>query len=313
MSDLRCVAAVSAWAGPIDLEVPAHETVALVGPAGAGKTVVLRMIAGIEPVTSGRIEIDGADVTGAHPAQRGVAVVYANSAPSPRLTIADHLDLVGDRGVAALVGLDGLDRRIKTLSVFERQLVALARALAVLPGVLLLDAPTDGLDPADARELRRRVRALGITTVYATRDAVEAAVVADRVAVLAAGRIAEVASGHTLRAEPNTLAAAVEFDPALLVRTVPTAALPFPAPADPVTLAIRPSALRIAASGGLPGRALAADGATVYVEAPALGEPVPVRVDGPGIDYVGHRVQLAVDPAGVSFFDARTGARIVVR
>lgn len=309
MSELRCTGATCAYAGPLDLLVESGETVALVGGAGSGKTVLLRMIAGIEALTSGRVEIGGIDVSGLHPAQRGVALVYANSTPSARLTIADHLDLVGSREGAAAVGLDRLDRRIKALSPFERQLVALARALAAGPQVLLLDAPAGGVDAGDAREFRHRARGLGLTTLYATRDAVEAAAVADRVAVLAAGRVAEVASADNLRAAPATLAAAVEFDPSLLVRTATAAALPFAAPADPVTVALPPWALTLAADG-LRGTALAADGATLFVAVPALGEPLPVRLDGPAIEYVGHRVHVAIDESAVSFFDAQTGARL---
>jgi ABC-type sugar transport system ATPase subunit len=321
VAQLRCLGASCAY-GPVlavdglDLEVAHAETVALVGGPGAGKTTVVRMIAGIEPVASGRIEIGARDVTRAAPAARGVAVVYANAAPSGRLTIADHLELVAaDAGAVAeaagAVGLDGLHRRVDRLYPLERQLVAVARGLAARPAVLLLDDPTRGLVDDDARTFRTVVAGLGRTTLYTTRDPVEAAAVAARVAVLAGGRLTDVSAAATERARPASVRAAREFDPSLVVRTVQVGAWPYPAPATgALTVALPPEAAQLDAAGELAGTVLAAEGTTVYVALSGWDEPLPVRVAGSGLEYVGHRVRLRIASGAAQFFDPATGARL---
>jgi ABC-type sugar transport system ATPase subunit len=307
MSDLRCVAASCVYGevvavDALDLYVGDGETLALVGDAGAGKTSVVRMIGGIEPAASGRIEVSGADVTFEPPPRRGIAVVFGNSTLSASLTIADHLGMVASdvTSAARAVGLRGLDRKAGGLGPLERQLLALARAAAVRPGVLLLDAVADGLAPAEAEELRDRVRRLGLTTLYTTRDAVDAQAVADRVAVLAGGRLVDAADVHSVR----------RIDPSFVLRTVRAADVPFRLPAEPVTVALPPSALRLDPSGTLVGTVLAAADSVVFVAVPGFGEPLPVRVDGPALEYVGHRVRLHVDVAQAAFYDAADGRRL---
>ena len=214
--------------GDIDAVVATHlsvekgEFVSLLGPSGCGKTTTLQMIVGFVEVTSGRILLDGRDITHAKPASRGLGVVFQSYALFPHMTVKDNvafglrmrkvpngeLQQRVDR-VLKLVRLDQhAERYPRELSGGQRQRVALARALVIEPPVLLLDEPLSNLD-ANLREemqfeIRRIQREVGITTLMVTHDQSEALSISDRVVVMQAGRITQIDAPYTLYEHPRT-------------------------------------------------------------------------------------------------------------
>jgi molybdate/tungstate transport system ATP-binding protein len=214
--------------GPIDLEVPNGEYAVLLGPSGAGKTLVLEAVAGVRPVRSGAVMTGGEDVTRMPAERRGVGLVFQDGLLFPHLSVAQNIAYgfgaswpawSGRRRrtlrpevarLAAETGVtDLLDRRPATLSGGERQRVALARALAPGPRVLLLDEPLSAVD-ADAREgLQDLIRRLnvdeGLTVLHVTHDLGEAFAVGGLFAVLVAGRLQQVGVPYDVLRQPATL------------------------------------------------------------------------------------------------------------
>jgi len=202
------------------LDVANGEVVTVLGPSGSGKTTLLRVVAGLQPPDEGRVLLDGKDLAGVPPHRRGVGLVFQDHALFPHRdvfgNIAFGLRMRGDSPeqverrtteLLALVGLAGFERRsVGTLSGGEQQRVALARALAPEPRILLLDEPLGSLD----RRLRDRLLddleqlfdELALTAVYVTHDQTEAFTLGDRVAVMRAGRVAQVATPDELWARP---------------------------------------------------------------------------------------------------------------
>src|SRR5262245_6969019 len=191
----------------LDLEVADGEFLALVGPSGCGKTTTLRLIAGLESPTHGRVWIGERDVTRLSPQGRDVAMVFQNYALYPHLSVRENLafglrarklgrGVITDRVVRAAqtLGLEGiLDHKPAELSGGERQRVALGRAIVRSPQVFLLDEPLSNLD-AQLRvqtraELARLHRRLGATMLHVTHDQEEAMTLGDRIAVLCDGRL----------------------------------------------------------------------------------------------------------------------------
>jgi len=191
----------------IDLDVADGEFVVFVGPSGCGKSTLLRVIAGLEDATSGRVVIDGRDVSSTPPAKRGIAMVFQTYALYPHLTVKNNMGLglkqAGtpaaeiDKRVAeasAMLSLEPyLQRRPAELSGGQRQRVAIGRAVVREPSLFLFDEPLSNLDAAlrvsmrtEISELHRRLRS---TMIYVTHDQVEAMTMADRIAVMNAGRI----------------------------------------------------------------------------------------------------------------------------
>jgi multiple sugar transport system ATP-binding protein len=208
---------------PLDLHVPDGTFLALLGPSGCGKTTALRLLAGLETPTSGRIHIGARDVTYAPPRSRDVAMVFQSYALYPHLKVSDNIAYplrvrkIGKaeqarqvREVAELLGLgELLDRRPRQLSGGQRQRVALARAIIRHPQAFLMDEPLSNLD-AQLRlqmraEIKRLQRELGVTTLYVTHDQVEAMTMADMVAVMSRGRLQQLASPAELYAHPANL------------------------------------------------------------------------------------------------------------
>ena len=191
----------------VSLEVHRGELVALLGSSGCGKTTLLRSIAGFVTPTSGAIRIDGRDITGLPPERRGTAMMFQSYALWPHMSVAQNIgyglrmrgwkkDAIAERveAMLSLLQLEGFGPRpVTSLSGGQRQRVALGRSLAVDPEVLLLDEPMSNLDYKVRIELRQELRALqqriGITAVYVTHDREEALTLADRIAVLDAGRV----------------------------------------------------------------------------------------------------------------------------
>jgi sulfate transport system ATP-binding protein len=194
----------------VSVTVPEGSLTALLGPSGSGKSTLLRIIAGLESPDAGAVGIDGEDVTGKRPQDRAIGFVFQHYAPFAHMTVRENVafglrirkrpkDQVVAR-VDELLKLVGLtqwaEQRPHQLSGGQRQRMALARALAVEPRVLLLDEPFGALDATVRAELRRWLRRLhdeqGVTTVLVTHDQEEAMEVADRIAVMHEGRIEQV-------------------------------------------------------------------------------------------------------------------------
>ena len=204
----------------VGLEIPAGSLTALLGPSGSGKSTLLRSIAGLETLDAGRIDIDGRDVTAVPPQRRGIGFVFQHYAAFKHMTVRDNVAFgltirkrprrEVDKRVDELleiVGLGGFQHRYPAqLSGGQRQRMALARALAVDPQVLLLDEPFGALDAKVRADLRRCLRRLHdevhVTTVLVTHDQEEALDVSDRIAVLNAGRIEQVGSPDELYEQP---------------------------------------------------------------------------------------------------------------
>lgn len=195
-----------------NLDVAKGEFVSFLGPSGCGKTTTLRMIAGFELPTTGTITLDGKDITHRSPNQRDVGMVFQSYALFPNLTIGQNIGFglmvrkkpaeeIKQRvdEMLALIHLEKhIDKYPYQLSGGQQQRIALARALAFSPSVLLLDEPLSALDAKIRVELRLEIRriqqTLGITTVYVTHDQEEALLISDRVVVMSQGRMEQVGS-----------------------------------------------------------------------------------------------------------------------
>jgi ABC-type Fe3+/spermidine/putrescine transport system ATPase subunit len=210
------------------------------GPPKSGKSDVLRAIAGFLPITRGRVLIDGRDISAVPPRLRGVGYVFQDGALWPHMAVGEHVAfglrqqrLPGDeirRRVAMVLGRLGLTsvERVKPaeLTLEQRRRLALARALAVEPQVLLLDEPLANLDPTARKALRLELtklhRDLAVTTVHATRNAADALALSDRLAVIDNGSVLQVGDPAELYHRPRSRAAAEALGPAnfLPVRVV---------------------------------------------------------------------------------------------
>jgi sulfate transport system ATP-binding protein len=204
----------------VTLEIPDGSLTALLGPSGSGKSTLLRIIAGLEAPDSGVVEIGDADVTGVTPQQRGIGFVFQHYAAFKHMTVRDNVgfglsirkrpkDEIKRRvdELLGIVGLDGYhDRMPSQLSGGQRQRMALARALAVEPKVLLLDEPFGALDAKVRAELRTWLRRLHdevhVTTVLVTHDQEEAMEITDHVAVMSDGHIEQVGAPRELYDRP---------------------------------------------------------------------------------------------------------------
>ncbi len=220
----------------LSLEVASGELVALMGASGSGKTTTLRMVAGYEPPDSGRVFLEGADITTRAPRVRGFGMVFQNYALFPHMTVGHNVAFgLEARGVAkteraaraagalASVGLEGAaPRAIQSLSGGEQQRVALARALVIEPPVLLLDEPLSNLDPnlrrSTRNELRAMLRRLGLTALFVTHDQEDAFAVADRVALMENGRLLQVGAPEELHDNPVSRSVAEFIGRATFVR-----------------------------------------------------------------------------------------------
>ena len=204
----------------LDLEIADGEFLVLVGPSGCGKSTTLRALAGLEPTSSGRITIDGKDVTNLEPGDRDIAMVFQNYALYPHLTVEENMGFslklaklpkaeikAKVHAAAETLGLtEYLKRKPKDLSGGQRQRVAMGRAIVREPKAFLMDEPLSNLDAklrvqtrAELASLQQR---LGTTTIYVTHDQVEAMTMGDRVAVLKDGELQQVAPPRELYDAP---------------------------------------------------------------------------------------------------------------
>jgi len=206
----------------IDLDIPDNEFVVLVGPSGCGKSTTLRMIAGLEEITSGEIHIGGEVVNDLPPKDRDIAMVFQNYALYPHMTVFENMSFglrlrkfaraeikrrVED--AARILDItDLLDRRPKALSGGQRQRVAMGRAIVRNPKVFLFDEPLSNLDAKLRVQMRTEIKRVHqkvkTTTVYVTHDQVEAMTLADRVVVMNQGRIEQIGTPQELYHRPRT-------------------------------------------------------------------------------------------------------------
>ena len=312
----------------VDLVVAAGSYCCLLGPSGCGKTSTLRMIAGHEEISAGRVLIDGHDIGALPPARRPTAMMFQNYALFPHLNCLDNvafsLRMRGmprtERHAAALEKLDLVhmtdyrERMPSQLSGGQQQRVALARALVTNPSVLLLDEPLSALDPflrvRMRGELARLQRDLGITFVHVTHSQQEAMSVADSVVVMDHGRIEQVGPPRTIYNAPATgfVARFIGGHNVLegRVESATTEAFRLKVPAGGTVTG--------AGDASAPGR----DAARVAVRADLIGiragraEPlpdnaVPGRVRG--IEYHGSSVQIELEVGGVREFSVTVGEK----
>jgi multiple sugar transport system ATP-binding protein len=206
----------------IDLDIPNNEFVVLVGPSGCGKSTTLRMIAGLEEVTSGDILIDGELVNDLPPKDRDIAMVFQNYALYPHMTAYENMSFGlrlrktakaeirqrVEHAARILDITDLLDRRPKALSGGQRQRVAMGRAIVRNPKVFLFDEPLSNLDAKLRVQMRTEIKRVHqkvkTTTVYVTHDQVEAMTLADRVVVMNKGRIEQIGPPQELYHHPRT-------------------------------------------------------------------------------------------------------------
>ena len=324
----------------VSFRAEAGKFVVLLGPSGCGKSTVLRLIAGLEDVTEGKILIDGRDVVRLSPDKRRVSMVFQSYALFPHLSIEENIVFglkvrgtpEGDRQrrlahVAELVGLaEVLDRKPQQLSGGQRQRVALARAIIAENGICLMDEPLSNLDAQLRHGMRVEIRALqqrlGMTVVYVTHDQVEAMSMADRVVLIREGRIEQEGSPEDLYGKPATMFAArfigtpgmnllglADGHGGAVVRGSRDAL--FPGRGAGFTLGVRPEHIWLVNAGGVAGTVTSSEyhGADTILTVQVGEETVFMRAPGQNALAAGTPVRLGWKPESLHLFDAATGVR----
>jgi ABC-type sulfate/molybdate transport systems ATPase subunit len=264
----------------VDLVVPAGQVLVLLGPSGAGKTVLLDTIAGLRTARAGQIRLGGTDITAMPPERRRIGVVFQDAALFPHLPVRENVafGLRASRPISptAAAGIDALLDRLgishlaarspRTLSGGERQRVALARALAINPALLLLDEPLSALDQPSREELRSLLQhvlaGLDIPAVHVTHDRDEALAVGDDLAIIAAGQLRQAGPAAVVTAAPADPDVARLLGWSLLGRGTAAAgivragllAVAHAAPDGPVDIYYRPEDVVIGPQGAEPAR-----------------------------------------------------------
>jgi sn-glycerol 3-phosphate transport system ATP-binding protein len=310
----------------VSFAADAASLLVLLGPSGCGKSTTLRLIAGLEQVSAGRIFIGGQDVTALPPARRRIAMVFQSYALFPHLSVEENI-LFGlkvrkiaaaERSrrlarVAALLGLDKLlHRRPAQLSGGQQQRVALGRAIIAETPVCLMDEPLSNLDAQLRAEMRREIRSiqqkLGITMVYVTHDQSEAMSMADRVILMREGRVEQAAAPGEIYARPATAFAA------RFIGTPPMNILPaapnHPA-ADSILFGVRPEHVMLDHDVGIPARVQGVEflGADTVVTCEYGEATLTARVPGKAAFTAGAAIRVHWRPENLHFFDATSGRR----
>jgi len=326
----------------ISFEVDEGSFVVLLGPSGCGKSTTLRMIAGLDDVTSGQVLIGGKEMTGAPPAERRVSMVFQSYALFPHLDAGENI-LFGLKArrvakteqrdrlvrVAEMVGLeDLLDRKPAQLSGGQRQRVALARAIIAENPICLMDEPLSNLDAKLRHEMRVEIRALqqrlGMTTVYVTHDQTEAMSMADRVVLMRDGGIEQQGPPAALYDVPETVFAAgfIGTPPMNLLKVeevggaMVIAGTGGPAVAEAgygtLVMGIRPEQIAIADHAGIEGRVESCDylGADTIVGVRVGSQSTLVRAHGRHSLPVENRIRLHWQESEVHLFNDETGVRM---
>lgn len=322
----------------ISLTVNDGEFVALLGPSGCGKTTLLRIIAGLETQTSGRVVIGGQDVSNLAPRKRGLAMVFQNYAVFPHMTVFENvafglrMQKASTEDVkrkveraAALLHIESyLDRYPAKLSGGQRQRVAVARALAVEPAVLLMDEPLSNLDALLRLEMRTELKAVlrevGTTTIYVTHDQTEAMGLADRIAVMYGGKIDQIGSPLEIYATPATrfVGGFIGSPPMNFIKVgssggtakIGDASLPCPTTAQNLELGLRGEDAALSPNGsGIPFdvRVVEPMGSHLLLTGSIDGQLARIVAPPTAKVNAGERVGLNVDPTRVTWIDSTTG------
>jgi multiple sugar transport system ATP-binding protein len=304
-----------------DLEIEDGSFVVFVGPSGCGKTTLLRLIAGLEDVSAGRILIDGANVVGVPPAKRGLSMVFQSYALYPHMSVRGNigfgLKMAGlpraeiarkvEAAAATLNLTPYLDRKPRELSGGQRQRVAIGRAIVREPKAFLFDEPLSNLDAALRVQMRLEVtklqRQLATTAIYVTHDQVEAMTMADRIVVLNAGAIEQYGSPLELYERPaNLFVAGFIGSPRMNFVAGETAQQHGAA-----TIGVRPEHLNASRDGeGWQGTVSVAEhlgsDTFLYVDVPQIGSLTARYIGELGLT-AGDRVKLRPDPGHIHRFD----------
>ena len=319
----------------VDLDIGNGEFVVFVGPSGCGKTTLLRMIAGLEDITDGTVEIGGAVVNDVAPSRRGVAMVFQTYALYPHMTVyknmafglkqaktpKDEIDRRVRAAAEVLQLTDYLDRNPKNLSGGQRQRVAIGRAIVRAPEVFLFDEPLSNLDAAlrvqTRIEIARLHERLGTTMIYVTHDQVEAMTLADRIVVLRDGRIEQIGAPMELYERPqNTFVAQFIGSPKMnFFRDSDVDAGSRARFSHETTLGVRPEHLRICAEEPalVSGRLELIEQFGEYALAHLItdeGTEFTVKLDRPPFDRVGKRMSFDAPAESMHAFDTKTEERI---
>jgi multiple sugar transport system ATP-binding protein len=338
----------------VDLVVRAGETVALLGPSGCGKSTTLNMIVGLEQPTAGDILIDGVSVVGTPAGSRNVGLVFQDYAVFSHMSVRENLEFglkvrrQSKKAIARAVGqvaelLDmtaRLDARAGDFGGSELQRVAIGRTLVTRPSILLLDEPLSNLEAAarlaTRRELRRLQAEIGITIIYVTHDQIEALSLADRIAVMNAGKIRQIEQTSVICERPEHVFVAsflgsppmnllrgrlfarpdgTAFEHGGLVVSMGKHVVAGQVPFDQaVVLGVRPEALRLVSVKGasIVGKVIVVEPrgpeAVLTIEAGAVN----LKAVAPTFERPdeGDTVGLAVDPATLVLFSGETGRRL---
>lgn len=335
--------AVEKWYGEVqvikgvDLQIENGEFVVFVGPSGCGKSTLLRMIGGLEDISRGSMDIDGADVTDQPPSKRGLSMVFQSYALYPHMSVAENMGFALKTAGAPKAEIEQkvqaaadtlklneyLERRPKDLSGGQRQRVAIGRSIVREPTAFLFDEPLSNLDAALRVEMRHEIsklhQSLDATMIYVTHDQVEAMTLADRIVVLEAGRIIQVGTPRELYSNPaNTFVAQFIGSPKMNVFACSTEgkafSLPdgrtgtYPGEASATQIGIRPEHIAVVAKGK--GQCdgtvdvieyLGAD-TFVLFDCGAAGQ-INVRISGESDLKVGDTVGLEFEEGRTVFFD----------
>ena len=318
----------------------ASELLVMLGPSGCGKSTILRLIAGLETLSGGDISIGGRDVTDLPPAKRNISMVFQSYALFPHLNVEENivfglkvrrLDPAERKRrmarVAELLGLqEFLHRKPSELSGGQRQRVALGRAIVSEAPVCLMDEPLSNLDAKLRHEMRREIRSLqqrlGITMIYVTHDQIEAMTMADKIVLLNAGHVEQIATPEELYARPATRftagfigtppmnllslrdAEVSDWFQTHLVAEFPSGSLP------PLTLGVRPEMMHVADTG-VPAEVVGFEylGANSLITCKIGSSECIVRQEGKVRLAAGDQLRVTWPAAETHFFDAETGRR----
>ena len=326
----------------VTFEIEPGEFFALLGPSGSGKSTTLRILAGLDAPTSGRVFIDDRDITATDARDRDIAMVFQSYALYPHMTVYENIAFPLEMGklpaaeigaavqdAARKVKIDHLlDRKPGQLSGGQQQRCALARAIVRKARLFLLDEPLSNLDAKlrmeTRAELKKLQRSLGVTAVYVTHDQEEAMTLADRMAVFMAGEIQQIGRPAEVFAKPNSIDVAafigsppmnllparfIDGDVVIVGHRLKTAMLE--AGERDVVVGIRPGALRIAADGLKARVDLIEDlGDTAVLDLDCAGTPMRLRVSDESIPQEGATISITARPQDIHLFDPVTRRRL---